>query len=210
MSLFGINTAAAGTAGAAASGGFLALGTSLGAFGAAAAPAIPIILAIGLALLAASPAIQAIGTVIVGLAQVIGGVLVKALEMIPSIVQSVASGFTTMMSVLSMENILPLLLLGPAFVGIAAGLTAMAVVGATTLPILLPLIGALTMLGLVAPQLTGLADVMGGGGADEGSLRAVEEKLDTLISVIQKGGVVNMDGQKVGEVVALALNVTGG
>jgi len=74
----------------------------------------------------------------------------------------------------------------------------------------LPLIGALTMLGLVAPQLTGLADVMGGGGADEGSLRAVEEKLDTLISVIQKGGVVNMDGQKVGEVVALALNVTGG
>jgi len=210
MSLFGINTAIAGTAGASASGGFLALGTSLGAFGAAAAPAIPIILAIGLALLAASPAIQAIGTVIVGLAQVIGGVLIKALEMIPSIVQSVASGFTTMMSVLSMENILPLLLLGPAFVGIAAGLTAMAVVGATTLPILLPLIGALTMLGLVAPQLTGLADVMGGGGADEGSLRAVEEKLDTLISVIQKGGVVNMDGQKVGEVVALALNVTGG
>ena len=41
-------------------------------------------------------------------------------------------------------------------------------------------------------------------------IKAVEEKLDTLIGVIQKGGIINMDGQKVGEVVALALNTTGG
>ncbi len=211
MSLFGINTATAGAAGATASGGFLALGTSLGAFGAAAAPAIPIILAIGLALLAASPAIRVIGEVIKSLAQVIGNVLMKALEMLPSIVQSVANGFTQIISTLSMENIGPLLLLGPAFLGMAAGLSALAIVGAATLPILLPLVGALTMLGVVAPALSGLGDTIGGlAGGGEGSLKAVEEKLDTLIGVIQKGGVVNMDGQKVGEVVALALNTTGG
>lgn len=211
MSLFGINTATAGAAGATASGGFLALGTSLGAFGAAAAPAIPIILAIGLALLAASPAIRVIGEVIKSLAQVIGNVLMKALEMLPSIVQSVANGFTQIISTLSMDNIGPLLLLGPAFLGMAAGLSALAIVGAATLPILLPLVGALTMLGVVAPALSGLGDTIGGlAGGGEGSLKAVEEKLDTLIGVIQKGGVINMDGQKVGEVVALALNTTGG
>jgi hypothetical protein len=211
MSLFGVSTATAGAAGATASGGFLALGTSLGAFGAAAAPAIPIILAIGLALLAASPAIRVIGEVIKSLAQVIGNVLMKALEMLPSIVQSVANGFTQIISTLSMDNIGPLLLLGPAFLGMAAGLSALAIVGAATLPILLPLVGALTMLGVVAPALSGLGESIGGlAGGGEGSLKAVEEKLDTLIGVIQKGGIINMDGQKVGEVVALALNVTGG
>ena len=67
------------------------------------------------------------------------------------------------------------------------------------------------MLGVVAPALSGLGDTIGGlAGGGEGSLKAVEEKLDTLIGVIQKGGVINMDGQKVGEVVALALNTTGG
>ena len=100
-----------------------------------------------------------------------------------------------------------LLALPFAFTGIAAGLTAMTIAGYAALPIL----GALTMLGVVAPALSGLGDTIGGlAGGGEGSLKAVEEKLDTLIGVIQKGGVINMDGQKVGEVVALALNTTGG
>ena len=62
---------AVGSTGAAAGGGMAAAGAGLGAFGAAAAPAIPVILAIGAALLMASPAIYAFSLVIEALGNVI-------------------------------------------------------------------------------------------------------------------------------------------
>ena len=112
---------AVGATGATAGGGLAAAGAGLGAFGVAAAPAIPIILAIGAALLMASPAIYAIGTIITGLAKVIGDVLMKALEMIPPIIGAIADGFVTIFKAVS-ENIGSLLLMGPALAGIGLGL----------------------------------------------------------------------------------------
>jgi hypothetical protein len=103
------------------------------------------------------------------------------------------------------ENLLALPL---AFMGMAAGLTALTVAGYAALPIL----GALTMLGVVAPALSGLGDTLSGllGGGESDTMDELLTEIKGLRSDIQKGGVVNMDGQKVGEVVALALNVTGG
>ena len=37
----------------------------------------------------------------------------------------------------------------------------------------------------------------------------VIEKLDQLIAVASRGGVINMDGKKVGEVVRLSINSSG-
>jgi hypothetical protein len=68
------------------------------------------------------------------------------------------------------------------------------------------------MLGVVAPALSGLGDTLSGilGGGESDTMDELLTEIKGLRSDIQKGGVVNMDGQKVGEVVALALNVTGG
>jgi hypothetical protein len=199
-------TTASGTAAAGASGGFVAFGGALGAFGAAAAPAIPVILAIGAALLMASPALYVLGEVIKTLAQVIGNVLMKALEMIPPIITAVADGFVKMMGAISMDNIGPILLLGPALLGIAAGLGAMALTGLAALPV----IGALTGLALVAPALTALADSLGGiggGGEKEGDekMDTLITKIDELISISKQGGVVMLDGNKVGQALGYSI-----
>lgn len=101
-----------------------------------------------------------------------------------------------------------LLALPFAFTGIAAGLTAMTIAGYAALPIL----GALTMLGVVAPALSGLGETIGGlfGGGEDDKMGELLTEIRGLRSDINRGGVINMDGQKVGEVVALALNTTGG
>ena len=189
------------TTGAAAGGGLAAAGAGLGAFGAAAAPAIPILLAIGAALLMASPAIYAIGQMIVGLATVIGNVLIKALEMIPVIIDSMVNGFATVFTLLT-ENIGTLFLMGPALfsVGaglfsIAAGLSLLAVAGIAAIP-------ALAALGQFAIMVTPLALIGGlfGGGeeSENDSMAEISAKLDTLIEVISAGGDVYLDGDKVG------------
>ena len=101
-----------------------------------------------------------------------------------------------------------LLALPFAFTGIAAGLTAMTIAGYAALPIL----GALTMLGVVAPALSGLGESIGGlfGGGEDDKMGELLTEIRGLRSDINRGGIINMDGQKVGEVVALALNTTGG
>ena len=111
-----------GTTGAAAGGGLAAAGAGLGAFGVAAAPAIPIILALGAALLMASPAIYALGQMMVGLATVLGNVIIKALEMLPTIIDAVAQGFVTMLGAITFEKIAALGLLGYALISVAGGL----------------------------------------------------------------------------------------
>ena len=211
MSLFGINTATAGTAATASSGGFVALGASLGAFGTAAAPAIPIILAIGAALLMASPAIYVLGEVIKTIAQVIGNVLMKALEMIPPTITAIADGFVTIFTSVA-NNIGAMLALGPALLMVGAGLGLVGTFGLTAMPV----IGALIALAVVAPALVALGSALGSIFGGEGGEGDKEDKMQILIDEIRglrsemsKGGVVNMDGKKVGETLRLAMNTSG-
>ena len=108
------------TTGAAAGGGMAAAGAGLGAFGAAAAPAIPVILAIGAALLLASPAIYAFSFVIEALGKIIIGVLAA----VPPIVTAIAEGFVMIMGAVTPENVMGLLMLGPALLSASVGMIA--------------------------------------------------------------------------------------
>lgn len=95
---------------------------------------------------------------------------------------------------------------GGSLFGIAGGLGAMALAGFAALPI----IGSLIALAAVAPALGKLADVFGGGGSSEDDkLGKIANKLDTLISVASEGGVINMDGKKVGDVLRLSVTSSG-
>ena len=178
--------------------GLTALGAALNAFGAAMMTgygavglAALTVAAIGLgyALNLAAPGIEAFGTVITS---VFAGIA----TLIPVIVD----GFVTLISSLA-GSIGPMLLLGPALFGIAAGLGAVALAGILSLPA----IGGLVALSLAAPALVSLG-IGGGesksageakGKADEGSLSAVAAKLDTLIGIAKQGTKVYIDGKVV-------------
>ena len=151
---------------------------------------------IGAALGLAAPGIEAFGTVI---NSIFTGVA--------TVVTAVADGFVKLMEAVSMENILPLLLLGPALFGIAGGLASMALAGLGALPI----IGALGALALVASPLATLAGVFGGGGGggDGDGEDPIVKKLDELIEIVSKGGDVIMDGNKVGRTLTLASSQIG-
>lgn len=103
----------------------------------------------------------------------------------------------------------PLMGVATALMGIGAGLTFMAIAGFAAMPIIGMLIGLAT----VAPALSGLANALMGGGEEKGG---EEDKMQILIDEIRglrqemsKGGVVNMDGKKVGETLRLAMNTSG-
>ena len=119
------------------------------------APTIPVILAIAAALLMASPAIYAIGTVITGLARVIGDVLMKALEMLPSVINAVATGFVMMLGAITFKKIAALLLMGPALASVAVGLAILTASIFSSLP-------AIAMLGAIALMGTGLMNAGNG------------------------------------------------
>jgi hypothetical protein len=190
--------------GAAASAGLGALAAGLTALGTAAATGLPflgiaLIAAMGLAMIPfgialgfAAPAIEAFGTVITSVFAGLG-----------TLVGAVADGFVKLMEAVSLEKILPMMLLGPALFGIAAGL--MAIGGAGIMAI--PGIMGLTALALISPALVSLADAFGMGGesageakgkSEEGSMAAVEAKLTELIAVVKAGGNVYLDTNKVG------------
>ena len=113
-----------GTTGAAAGGGMAAAGAGLGAFGAAAAPAIPIILAVGAALLLASPAIYAFSFVI----KALGEIIIGALQSIPPIITAISEGFTSFLGAITFEKAAALPLVGVGLVALASGVVAMAAV----------------------------------------------------------------------------------
>jgi hypothetical protein len=116
-----------------------------------------------------------------------------------------ALGLSTLVTSLKdipFENLLALPL---AFIGIGAGLYMIAAAGFAALPIL----GALTALAVVAPALSGLGDILGGGGAEEESkMDVVVQKLDQLISVVSTPAAVTLDGRKVGDAIRLNINGT--
>jgi len=106
-----------------------------------------------------------------------------------------------------------LMILPMAFTGLAAGLSMVAIAGALAMPVLAELI----LLAAVAPALVALGSALGsmfgGEGGDKGE---EEDKMQILIDEIRglrtemsKGGVVNMDGKKVGETLRLAMNTSG-
>ena len=147
------------------------------------------VIALGVALGQAAPGIKAFGTVVTAVFEGIGTIITKA-----------ADGFIKIMEAVSMENILPMLLLGPALFGIAGGLLAVGIAGIKALPIL----AGLGALALVATPLLELAGVFGGGGSDGDDTSQIVEKLDKLIAVVEKGGDVYMDGNKVGKSLVIA------
>ena len=118
-------------------------------------------------------------------------------------------------SIVLITSLVPaMFMLGTAVLGLAAGMTAFAFSGLLTLPTILSLIA----LSFVAPILIALGESinfdLGGGGKAEP--KKEDNKMDTLIDEIRqlkaiasKGGTVEMDGQKVGEVIRLGLNTSG-
>jgi len=147
------------------------------------------VIALGAALGLAAPAIKAFGTVVTAVFDGLGTIITK-----------VAEGFVMIMEAVSMENILPMLLLGPALFGIAGGLLAVGLAGIKALPVL----AGLGALALVATPLLELAGVFGGGDGGGDDTSQIIEKLDKLIEVVEKGGDVYMDGNKVGKSLVIA------
>jgi len=195
-----------------AAGGIAAFGMALGAAAPGMAAAVPALLGIGLAILMVTPALYVIGEVIKSVAEVIGNVLIKALEMLPAIIGAVANGFVIMFGAIS-QDIGSLLLLGPAMIMVGMGLMSMAAGGIMALPV----IGALIALGAVAPALASLGGMFGGdeaGGAAKGGRKAdkeedpmkiLMEKIDKLVTALAVPGKVMMDTRQVGD----ALRLTG-
>jgi hypothetical protein len=147
------------------------------------------VIGIGYALGLAAPGIEAFGKVITA---VFGG--------IATLITAVADGFVKIMGAVTMDNIGPMLLLGPALFGIAAGLGAVALAGLTALPA----IGGLVLLSKAAPGLVSLG--IGGdsksageakGKSEEGGMASLEAKFDTLIALVRQGTTINLDGTKI-------------
>lgn len=199
LGAFAVSMGLIGAVGQFASAGLEALAVGLNAFGAAMMTgygAVGLIalaagaIALGAALNLAAPGIQAFGTVV---ATVFAG--------LATLVGAVADGFVTMLGAVTMENIGPMLLLGPALFGIAAGLAAIAIAGPMAIPSLLAVTGLAAVAGGVA-TIFGAGESKSAGEArgksEEGSLAAVEKKLDALIAAVKAGGNVYMDSNKVG------------
>jgi hypothetical protein len=193
-------------AGAGIKGFFQALGQGFRAFALAMATPTPLgpvgvvmavslgvitgaIIGLGYALGLAAPGIEAFGTVVTA-----------AFAGIAGLITAVSDGFVKIIGAVSMDNIGPMLLLGPALFGIAAGLGAVALAGLTALPA----IGGLVMLAAVAPALASIG--IGGekksagevkGKSEEGGMAALEAKFDTLIELVRQGTTINLDGTKI-------------
>lgn len=173
--------------------GFLVLGAGLIAFAAASIFAVPGMVAIGYGL----------GVVAVGL----GLVALAGAAVLP-----VLTGLTALAAMAPMFTEL-----AGAITNMAVGLMAFASAGIFTLPT----IAGLIALSLVAPVLIALGksiqfDLGGGskveggeGGKENDKMDVLIGKIDQLIAVASKGGTINMDGKKVGEVVRLSINSSG-
>ena len=97
---------------------------------------------------------------------------------------------------------------GAAILGIGAGLGLMAYAGLAALPI----IGALVGLAAVAPMLSSLGSLFGGGEgntSEDDQMNTLIDEVRQLRAAFQSPGVINMDGQKVGDVLGLAVSNSG-
>lgn len=179
-----------------AAGPLYVLAPAMIAFGAAVA-----LFGVGLNL--ATPAISAFGTVVTA-----------AFTGLSALVTAVADGFVKMLGAVTTEKVAGLLLLGPALLGVAAGLGAIALAGVTALPA----IAGMTVLAAVAPSLVNLAETFGVsqkgaakpsggvGGKTEGTMDAVVSKLDELIEAVKQGGNIHIGANKLNEAIGLNLH----
>ena len=159
------------------------------------------LLTLGVAALIAGPGLLMVA---VGLGLMVPGLLALSLIASTGAFDTISSGL------IQMSQAAPgLLLVATAVGGIAAGLGLMAIAGFAALPAITALIG----LAAVAPALVALGGALGGlfGGGGE-----KEDKMDELIgeirelkAIMSQGGVVNMDGKKVGDVLRLAISTSG-
>jgi hypothetical protein len=171
--------------------GLTALGGGLEVLGGVAATGLPFLaialiaalgvamIPFGIALMFATPAIEAFGNIIIG---VMGAV--------PPIIEAIANGFVTMMGALSMENIGALFLLGPALmlasVGMIAFSAAMAIGGLGSF-FGGGLIDDITALAMIGPQLAmageGLASITTNLSEVSGVIETLSASLSTMGSV---------------------------
>lgn len=190
--------------GAAAGGGLTALGTGLIGFANAMAASTPLgpvglVAPVALALLGASMIPFAYALNIASPAITAFGSAIKmAFEGIGSIITSVAQGFALMINAIG-SNIGAALLMGPALLGIAAGLSAIAIAGFLAIPA----IGALAALSVVAAPIIALAGALGIENEDSSGDDKIGEKLDRLIAAVESGGNVYLDSNKVGNALVL-------
>ena len=118
-------------------------------------------------------------------------------------IQLAAGGFALMVPhILSLIPAIPsLFLLGASLVSIGVGLGLIATMGMAALPALL----ALGTVGMIA------GSIFGGGGDEESStsMSGVEKKLDKLISLVEAGGDIYLDGASIGKTMQLSTSRMG-
>lgn len=163
------------------------------------------LVALGLSALIATPGLV-LGAFAVGAFALTMGLLAVALT-------AAIPGMLTLMQLGSMAGAFAEIALSMA--AMAAGITAFATAGILTLPTIMGLIA----LSFVAPILTELGDSINydleGPSKVESDTDPVAEKMDALISEVQglraimaQGGVINMDGKKVGDVLRLNISTS--
>ena len=155
-------------------------------------------------MLALTGAVAAIGAIMmsgVGAVAILAGaaamlIMASAVLVLGYGVQALATGFNMMVpNLLTLAQMSPQLLgVGLALMSIAAGLGAIAIAGIAAIPAL----AALSGFALMATPLIALGGLFGDDGGEDSGFTRLEEKLDTLIEVISKGGDVYLDSDKVG------------
>ena len=173
-----------------------------------------------LALVGAVALIGAIMTSGVGAIAILAGaaamiIMATSLFILGKAIQEIGKGFEILTPVLGTvttlaANVAPLLGVAAAIMGIAAGLGLMAVSGMMALPA----IGGLIALATVAPALVGLGAALGGmfgggGGEKEDKMDELIAEIRSLKEIASKGGVINMDGKKVGDILRTSINSSG-
>ncbi len=151
--LAGSQTAVSTTAGP-ASGGIAAFGASLAAFGTTVAPVIGVLLGLALAVLMITPALYVLGQIVISIAQIVGGVFIKALEMLPEIISSISTSITSIVDTITNSLIKLSEIDATSFLGLAGGIIAIgAAVGAlgVMLPVIMAGVGSLFILNTVLP-----------------------------------------------------------
>lgn len=164
-------------------------------------------IAAGMGLLAVASLAAAPGLILasVGLNSMVPGMVILAAVAATGALKLAGDAFTAMAT--SGPGMLQV---GAALLAIGGGLTMMAIAGLGAMPV----IGALIALAAVAPALSSLGDMFGGGeeeagGGEEDKMQILIEEIRGLRTEMSKGGEVKMDGKKVGEVLRLAMNTSG-
>lgn len=155
------------------------------------------LLTLGVAALIAGPGLLMVA---VGLGLMVPGLLAISLIASTGAFDTISSGLIQM-SMAGPGLGMVALSLG----GIAYGLAGVAAAGLMALPIF----AALTALAVVGPALGALGGIFGGGGEKEDKMDKLIGEVRELKAIMAQGGVINMDGKKVGDVLRLGMTSSG-